>query len=309
MNGKGRVSFLMLSYNHASFIESSILSVVAQKEYLADFELIIIDDGSIDGTVELIKKLVINFKGILSIRPYFLEHQGISSISANFLKLIDLASLDYICFIASDDRYVNNAFKEQIEILEKSSSVQGVFADGTNVNLKGEKSSVMGDQDKRVLLSCSVERAVTYITSNIPSLFIQSAIVRSDFVKSYDAFDSELIADDWVFNIRFFNELKSKSLNYHFLDKSVFIRNLHDGNTSRNVVSQYKRIRQVAEKYCVGKQSIKAQAFWYSFYIGAKNKDLNSLKLLSKTHFDSLAVIFPSVNELIKLVLKKLLKR
>lgn len=305
----GRVSFLMLSYNHVSFIEESILSVVAQKDYLQELELIIIDDGSTDGTIELIKNLSEKLKNVLEIKYYFQEHKGIESISNNFLNLVELASLDYICFIASDDKYVDEAFKEQIITLENSNSLQAVYGDGINYYEDGKRNSVIGSADREVLRSGSVENAIQYVTNSIPSIFIQSLIVRSSFLKGYKSFDPELIADDWVFNIRFFNELKRKGLNYAFVDKPVFIRHLHNGNTSRNILSQYLRIRQVAEKYCCRSESIKSQAFWFSFYIGVKNWDIKALKFLSKLHFDSLNIVFSTVIELFKLVFTRLLQR
>ena len=299
----------MLSYNHANYIESSLLSVISQKEYLTDIEIVIIDDGSTDGTIKIINEVIDKYGEDVVIRPYFDEHRGITHISKNFLKLINLANFEYCCFIASDDVYVQGAFEEQLNIFEKFDMVQGVFSDGKNLTSSGEQSCIMGAIDKKVLSSGSVELMVDYLRNNIPSLFIQSCIVRSYFIKSYESFDSELIADDWVFNIKFFSELKNRSFTYKFIDKPVFIRNLHTSNTSRNIVSQYQRIRQVCEKYSDNAQRIKAQAFWYSFYIGFKNQEVKSLKVLIKAHFDSFSSVPYSFIEFIKLILNKILKR
>ena len=49
-----KISIVMPSYNQVEFIEKSILSVLNQ-DY-KNFELIIIDGGSNDGTIEIIKK-------------------------------------------------------------------------------------------------------------------------------------------------------------------------------------------------------------------------------------------------------------
>ncbi len=298
----------MLSYNHAEFIESSIMSICSQKNYISDIEIIIIDDGSTDGTVNIIKQVSSQIDDSISLRSYFFEHTGVDSISKNFQKLIDLSNKKYVCFIASDDTYVPNAFKDQILIMEKDSTIKGVFADGINVFSNGTQTRSMGQKDRTALKTGSVDHVLNYITRNTPSLFIQSCIVDSSFIKSYQAFDLDMIADDWVFNIRFFSELQKNKLTYHFSDKPVFVRNLHGDNTSRNVLSQYARIRQVAEKYCARKEMIKAQAFWYSCYIGARNKDFKSVKILFKRHFDSYSVYCPSIIEFFKLVYTKILK-
>src|SRR4029077_967737 len=48
------VSVLMTAYNRAAFIDSSIQSVLGQT--LADFELLIVDDQSTDGTLEIARQ-------------------------------------------------------------------------------------------------------------------------------------------------------------------------------------------------------------------------------------------------------------
>ena len=49
------VSVIISSYNHAEFIEASILSVLAQS--YPNIELLVVDDGSKDDSVSRIRKL------------------------------------------------------------------------------------------------------------------------------------------------------------------------------------------------------------------------------------------------------------
>ena len=47
-----KVSILLTSYNHAQFLRQSIESILSQS--FEDFELFIVDDGSIDESAEII---------------------------------------------------------------------------------------------------------------------------------------------------------------------------------------------------------------------------------------------------------------
>ena len=49
-----KISVIIPSYNHANFIGEAIESVLAQSE--TDFELLIIDDGSTDNSLEVINR-------------------------------------------------------------------------------------------------------------------------------------------------------------------------------------------------------------------------------------------------------------
>lgn len=89
------ISVLMPAYNVKEYIAMAIDSVLNQT--MSDFELIIINDGSTDGTGEIIEKYR---KNDSRIRVYHTENRGLAS--ARNLS-VSYARGEYITFIDSDD--------------------------------------------------------------------------------------------------------------------------------------------------------------------------------------------------------------
>src|SRR5271157_5948645 len=76
------------------------------KQTYSNFEWLIIDDGSTDGTPDLVKKW--ESEGHLSIRYYHQENQG-KHIAWN--KAADLARGEYFLCADSDDEFVPNSLE------------------------------------------------------------------------------------------------------------------------------------------------------------------------------------------------------
>ncbi|MDE5994023.1 MAG: glycosyltransferase family 2 protein [Oscillospiraceae bacterium] len=89
------ISVILPAYNREKFIEYSIVSVLNQT-YI-DFELLVVDDGSEDSTVEIVERLMNNDRRIKLIKA---SHKGVSS--ARNLAL-ENAKGEYIFFMDSDD--------------------------------------------------------------------------------------------------------------------------------------------------------------------------------------------------------------
>ena len=60
-----KTSIILCSYNEAKYIENAIVQL---EKHVQNLELVIVDDSSNDGTIEILKKLNINnrFKSIFS---------------------------------------------------------------------------------------------------------------------------------------------------------------------------------------------------------------------------------------------------
>ena len=93
-----KISVLMCNFNYGEFIGQAIESVL--KQTYADFELIVVDDGSTDHSREVIDSF--SDKRIVRI---FKENGGqASAFNAGFLE----SKGDLICFLDSDDWWAND---------------------------------------------------------------------------------------------------------------------------------------------------------------------------------------------------------
>ncbi|MEO5356113.1 MAG: glycosyltransferase [Nitrospirae bacterium YQR-1] len=90
-----KISVVMPAYNHELFVAEAIESVLMQS--FSDFEFIIINDGSQDGTADIIKQYTDS-----RIVCYYQENAG-SHAAIN--KGLSLAKGDYVSIINSDDLY------------------------------------------------------------------------------------------------------------------------------------------------------------------------------------------------------------
>lgn len=96
-NRKLRISIITVSYNAVSTIEQTISSVVNQS--YPNIEYIVIDGGSTDGTVDIIKK----YKD--KIAYWISEPDG--GIYDAMNKGISVATGDYVYFLGADDALLN----------------------------------------------------------------------------------------------------------------------------------------------------------------------------------------------------------
>jgi glycosyltransferase involved in cell wall biosynthesis len=119
-----RVSVVMSAYNNADYIESAVTSILWQS--FRDFEFIIIDDGSTDGTGGLLEQLADTDCRIRLIRR---ENKGLT-VSLN--EGLELARGQYVARMDSDDLAIRERFEKQVAYLDAN---PGCVLVGTKVML------------------------------------------------------------------------------------------------------------------------------------------------------------------------------
>lgn len=256
-----KISVLLLSYNHKKYISQSIDSVIdLSLNSKFSIEFIIIDDGSDDGTIDILKQYQENTYGNLDFRVILKEHQGIGAISNNFNEMVAMSTGDYISFLASDDSYCKDRFDKQIIEFEKNKNLFLVYGNGINVIEGVEGKAVHNEKVTSLLKTKDAQKLYNYVTTDTPMLFIQSVLVKGDFIRSYEPFDNSLIADDWVFNIRIFDKLMTNGGTFGYVDEVCFYRNHHSTNTSKDVINHYLRIEEVVDRYFSQENKIKIKS-------------------------------------------------
>src|SRR5258708_366492 len=94
-----RISIITPSFNQGDYIEETIQSVLSQK--YGDLQYIIVDGGSIDNSVSIIKK----YEKYLS---YWISAKDDGQTNA-INKGLNIADGEIISWLCSDDLYVENA--------------------------------------------------------------------------------------------------------------------------------------------------------------------------------------------------------
>lgn len=137
------VSIIVASYNYEEFVKKTLSSVLSQT--YNNYEVIVVDDGSKDNSVEVIKEYQKSYPQIKLLQHEDGNNQGLP-------KSIELAlhnsNGEWIAFCESDDYWTDNHLQEKIDFISSHSDVDLVVNDV----YKFSKDESLGDlslDDKR----------------------------------------------------------------------------------------------------------------------------------------------------------------
>lgn len=110
------ISIVMPAYNAAQYIEQSIESVL--KQSYTNWELIIVDDCSVDDTYKIVGKLCLNEERIKLFKMN--ENSGVA-MARNFA--ISMSRGKYIAFLDSDDLWLPDKLEKQLNLMQEKKAV------------------------------------------------------------------------------------------------------------------------------------------------------------------------------------------
>jgi glycosyltransferase involved in cell wall biosynthesis len=108
-----RLSVAVLCYNHVDFIGDCLQSILSQ-ELNVPFEVIVGDDNSQDGSIEIIDSFRARYPGIIEL----VTHESNTGGSRNFADVIAQTSGEYIAYIDGDDMMLPGKLARQLDFLE-----------------------------------------------------------------------------------------------------------------------------------------------------------------------------------------------
>ena len=110
------VSFIIASYNCCQYLEQCLNSIEEQT-YNGEIEIIICDDCSTDGTIELLKKYSEQGRIVL------LQNTKNSGAAQSRNNCIAKARHEYLAILDADDYISPDRLEKQIAVLESDHSV------------------------------------------------------------------------------------------------------------------------------------------------------------------------------------------
>jgi|GEM_PF-2835866 len=122
-----RISVLMPAYNASATIAKAVESVLAQS--CDDWELIIVDDGSDDGTAEVVRRF-----DDPRIRLLKQPRQGVAAARN---RAFEASRGDLLAFLDADDRFAPEKLAVQAELLDRRPEVGSVYCAHRRVDLDG----------------------------------------------------------------------------------------------------------------------------------------------------------------------------
>ncbi len=212
MDAKPRVSVIIPVYNGEAFVKDAVDSVLNQT--YRDFELIVVNDGSVDNTEEVLRP----YTGI--IRYIRTENRGVSAARNTGIELSDG---DYVAFLDQDDMFHPRKLEVTVDYLDAHPGMAMVYtpidrmdAEGTILPMKKLK-GYSGDIFPRLFLKSFIA----------PSMAVCRRKIFSEIGMFSEALSSE--GEDYDLFLRI-----ASRFNVGYVNESLVTYRLHPGNVSKS---------------------------------------------------------------------------
>ncbi len=224
------VSIITPSFNQAQFLEQTILSVINQT--YKNIEYFVMDGGSNDGSLEIIKKYDANI-------TYWQSKADLGQVDA-INQAFKMCKGEIICFINSDDILMPNAVQTAVTCFEINNEIALVHGNCSTIDENGnELKPKVGNPVKfKELLNIGMLPNIFQ-----PSCFFNKSQIKRDFFldpRFNYAFDYELILHLVKNSISFYTNMHMAAYRVHSKAKS------------QNINAAFKEKLQVQLMYMKG---------------------------------------------------------
>jgi glycosyltransferase involved in cell wall biosynthesis len=216
------VSVVIPSYNHRHYIGEAIQSALCST--MQDFEIVVVDDGSVDDSVNVIEQ--INDRRIKLIR------QSNRGAHAAINTGVAAASAPWIAILNSDDRYHPQKLQQHIELHEKNPGLEASASRVRHISESGTPLDSDGYINWRYRQLKDVHRKLPSLKSSL--LVANHLITSSALFVSKQGFNEAggFIPLRYVHDWFFFLTLASRG-HFTVLEEALVDYRLHGKNTIR----------------------------------------------------------------------------
>lgn len=205
------ISVIIPSYNHIDYVGEAIKSVFEQLRNDFSLELIVVDDGSTDGSTDYLRQL--EESGDYSFKLVLKSNEGLCRTLNRAIS--EYSSGEYIAVIASDDMWHPEKLQRQLEHILKHPSSALCYSNARTFGRDRSESRA-----SRFVFSGNVRSRLT-LYNFIPAGTIFFTRALYDAVGGFD--ETGLRLEDWDFLLR-----ASAITEFCYLDEELLLYRLHD---------------------------------------------------------------------------------
>jgi glycosyltransferase involved in cell wall biosynthesis len=259
------VTVVVPNFNGASYLKDSINSVLAQ-DY-ANIEIIVVDDGSTDESLEILESYDTKIK--------FIKQSNKGSAAARNVG-INLAKGEYIALLDSDDIWVENKISTQIRLLN-SEGYDLVYCSGQEFSASLENGNIHVPQYSG---DC-YKYFRKFPTKGIIELGCSTAVFRVSLLKFSGLFDESFTgaAEDWDF----FRRCSKFARVSYSSEVLVRYRKHSESITARSLSDYYEGNRHAIINMFIEDESIgyfEKRQIWLNFHLMIVKSNLKKFYFL-----------------------------
>lgn len=258
-----KISVIIPCYNCEKYVAKCLDSVLAQT--FEDWEAIVVNDGSTDGSVEILNRYAAKDSRIKIVAQ---ENQGLSMARNNGFKF---AQGNYVSFLDSDD------FIDENFLLDLHNQAVKEQADAVMTSTK----YLCGTKIKKDMLHYDVLNSFIEKISSLPHGGCCNKLYRKDFLTSHNLqFPKGLYWEDNIFSLQvcyFSNKLaviggEHNSYNYESNPSGITRNPLKEEKRLKDSLIMSKMIMDFAKAHKFNLQEMEASsAFCLRNFVNAKN--------------------------------------
>ncbi|BAY36974.1 family 2 glycosyl transferase [Nostoc sp. NIES-2111] len=227
MNNSPLISVIIPAYNCEKTIKKTINSVLQQA--FTDFELIVVNDGSQDSTLDVVGEI-----HDTRLKVFSFENAG-GNVSRN--RGLNLAVGNYISFLDADDIWTPDKLESQLEALQKNPEAHVAYSwtdyidEEDNFLVSGRHVSANGDIYEKLLISNFLDNG-------------SNPLISKESLVELEGFDESLkAAQDWDMWLRL-----AAKYSFVAVTKVQILYRISSHSLSANLTRQEKYCLQVLEK-------------------------------------------------------------
>lgn len=240
-----KISIVFTSYNHKDFLKEALDSLLRQT--FADFELLIIDDCSTDGSQEVLRKYEAQDERI----RLFVNHKNSGSYVYSTNQGASYATAPYVVFAQCDDYAEPTQLQQLYDAITSNQEVGVVFSASKMVDKRGD---VLNEdynvREKAFKKLCAVDVRISkkqmerFLLDSCVIPNLSAAMIRRDlFEKQGGLSDRYFVLADWDFWLK-----TSQECDFYYLREPLNNFRQHD-TTIRASVKLKRQIEEVFLMY------------------------------------------------------------